>query len=232
LGAPINDDIRRVFDRMLAAEPQRTVIAPEREVGKALSDIHVQDAAEVAPHEAEARRDLVVSEKQSYLNDLPPEVRNEIDAASRKGQSRKNRRRGSRNSCSASGEAGAGIASSEPLEPVAADPILSPRAAAAARNLARSSQAEVILAEKALQHQSAPGVNPEQAMLAKVLGMNPSPQAPPLLGARESPFTDKAGNIRLENLTTNQDVAQAIRDAAKENNDFIGDREALSPTDR
>src|SRR5208337_3547677 len=28
LGAPINEDIRSVFDRMLAEEPQRTVIAP------------------------------------------------------------------------------------------------------------------------------------------------------------------------------------------------------------
>jgi hypothetical protein len=31
LGAPINDDIRGVFDRMLTDEPQHTVIAPENE---------------------------------------------------------------------------------------------------------------------------------------------------------------------------------------------------------
>ena len=45
-----------------------------------------------------------------------------------------------------------------------------------------------------------------------------------LFGASQSPFTDRAGNIRLDNLNTTEDVRQAIRDSAAENNDFIGDR--------
>jgi hypothetical protein len=40
----------------------------------------------------------------------------------------------------------------------------------------------------------------------------------------ESPFIDRAGNIRLDTLITREDVRDAIRAAAKKNNDFIGDR--------
>jgi hypothetical protein len=54
LGQPINEDIRGVFDRMLVAEPQRTVIAPERPGGPSLADIHEADANLTEPHEAAA----------------------------------------------------------------------------------------------------------------------------------------------------------------------------------
>lgn len=37
----------------------------------------------------------------------------------------------------------------------------------------------------------------------------------------ESPLVDKAGNIRLDNLSTPEDVSEVIRDTAKGHNDFI-----------
>src|SRR6185312_4332609 len=40
LKAPISDDIRGVFDRLLAESPQKTVIAPEREVKGRLGERH------------------------------------------------------------------------------------------------------------------------------------------------------------------------------------------------
>jgi hypothetical protein len=43
----------------------------------------------------------------------------------------------------------------------------------------------------------------------------------------ESPLIDKAGNIRLDNLGTPEDVNKAIRDAAAENNEFIDARRGI-----
>jgi hypothetical protein len=43
---------------------------------------------------------------------------------------------------------------------------------------------------------------------------------------RDDKLIDKAGNIRIDNLTTREDVAQAIREAADANDGFIGDRRA------
>ena len=40
LKAPISDDIRAVFDRLLAEKPERTIIAPERVTGKAIAERH------------------------------------------------------------------------------------------------------------------------------------------------------------------------------------------------
>ena len=61
-------------------------------------------------------------------------------------------------------------------------------------------------------------------------GDNGSPLAPrahELLGPAESPVVDKAGNIRLDNLNTTEDVADAIREAARANDGFIGDRRGV-----
>jgi hypothetical protein len=63
LGAPINDEIRGVFDRMLSTEPQKTVIAPEQAQRPTLQDIHEADAGEmhVHPEHAEAAARLIKS---------------------------------------------------------------------------------------------------------------------------------------------------------------------------
>lgn len=84
LGAPISDDIRRVFDRMLAAEPQRTVIAPEEARGPTLQDIHEADAAEHAPQTAEPAARLVASERARYAENQPPEIANELEKAAQR----------------------------------------------------------------------------------------------------------------------------------------------------
>ena len=78
LGKPINEDIRQVFDRMLAAEPQRTVIAPEFARGPTLADIHTVDAQTTEPHEADAAAERVAAERARYEAELPPRIANEI----------------------------------------------------------------------------------------------------------------------------------------------------------
>jgi len=74
LGAPINDDIRGVFNRMLAIEPRRITHGEVPEPQGSIADIHEADAAEARPHEAEAVRNRVVSERDRYVAGQPPEV--------------------------------------------------------------------------------------------------------------------------------------------------------------
>lgn len=81
LGQPINDDIKQVFDRMLSAEPQRTVIAPERAERPTLSDIHNADATEASPHEADPVADRIYAEKSHYIDNIPEDIRNEHETA-------------------------------------------------------------------------------------------------------------------------------------------------------
>lgn len=77
LKAPISEDIRDVFDRLLVNKPERreAVIAPERET-KAFVDIHEADAATTPPERAhpvaetvQAERDSVATEKAPEFND-------------------------------------------------------------------------------------------------------------------------------------------------------------------
>lgn len=78
LGLPINDDIRKVFDTLIFTPQERTVIAPEREAGPSLADIHAADAAHTEPSEAEPAMDRVAAEKARFEADQPPEVQNEF----------------------------------------------------------------------------------------------------------------------------------------------------------
>jgi hypothetical protein len=71
LGEPISDDIKRVFDRMLSTEPQRTVIAPERDLPRSLADIHEADAAFYADHEMEGVGDRIAAEHDRAYAENP-----------------------------------------------------------------------------------------------------------------------------------------------------------------
>jgi hypothetical protein len=80
LGAPISEDIRGVFDRMLAEEPQRTVIAPEREAAKSQADIHEVDARETEPAHADAGQARIDQERDARYVGVPHDIRTEFEA--------------------------------------------------------------------------------------------------------------------------------------------------------
>jgi hypothetical protein len=65
LKAPISDDIRAVFDRLLAERPERTVIAPEREAGPSLAEKHEGLAEQTAPERAFTTANEIRSERDS-----------------------------------------------------------------------------------------------------------------------------------------------------------------------
>ena len=64
LRSPINDDIRDVFDRLLAKNPEKTIIAPDHESGKMMADIHEADAEHTEPQHAAEVADNINDERQ------------------------------------------------------------------------------------------------------------------------------------------------------------------------
>lgn len=144
LGKPINEDIQHVFDRLLSANPERTVVAPEE-------GLH-------APIEGE----------QGNPAEITPST-----------------------SVPSSGE----VMPGESAIPEAPEPKVQPREAKRAE----------------------PQPKPPE---------DPNTPTPP-----KSAYTDKAGNIRLENLTNNEDVRQALRDAANDSKDFANARSGVITDD-
>lgn len=218
LGAPINEDIKGVFDRMLAMEPQRTVIAAEREPGgPTIHDIHETEAREIStPAEAAPKADQVAAEANRYAAELTPEVKNELEAKIAQLETELGALKGQPDAgAKPAGEAGAGAGETGPLEPGSGKP------GALNASLDGGAQPGAV-------GERGGGAAAESARQPDVDTGNPlAPKPASLFGPEQSPFIDKAGNIRLDTLTNVEDVRTAIRDAAAANQDFIGDRRGV-----
>jgi hypothetical protein len=221
LGTEISPEIRGVFDRMLEMEPQRTVIAPERQSPTLLHDIHEGEAATVEPHEAEAAMDRVVAESNRYLEEQPPEIQREIETARVKVQEAEAAAAAGADPA-AGGPAGDGAERAGAVGEGGGGPDAQPAGGAGS-----AEHGSVKPGGGDAGAESAKPIVDRRAGLGNDAATALAPGPADLFGARESPFTDRAGNIRIENLTKHEDVAQAIRDAAQENNDFIGDRRGV-----
>lgn len=141
LKSPVTDDIRDVFDRLLSANPERAVIAPEKEA--------VSETPKVGPS-----------------SEIPNETTIPLTGS---------------------------VASAPKIE----------------------NSAEII---KQIPEEKGEGKPSKQE--ERNLERNPNAK----LGKAESKFTDKAGNIRLENLNTPEDVNETIREIASQNNNFLPER--------
>jgi hypothetical protein len=222
LGKEISPEIRDVFDRMLELEPQRTVIAPERAQPDLLHDIHEAEAAHTEPHEAEPAMDRVIAERDRYIADQPPEIVRELETASAKIEAAEAAATGE--AAEPAGEATAGAGGPSALESGGAGS--EPQSGGGAGGEEHGTVEPGGGGAGAEGNAGAAGPD-----LRSKLGDQPGTALAPgpadLFGPRESPLVDKAGNIRLDNLNLPEDVAQAIRIAAQENNDFIGDRRGV-----
>ena len=78
LKSPINDDIRGVFDRLLAKEPERVTIAPDRELASGIADLHEADAHEASGAEAETALDRAHGEFAAHVDAEHPELANAL----------------------------------------------------------------------------------------------------------------------------------------------------------
>lgn len=232
LGAPINEDIRGVFDRMLSTEPQRTVIAPERIGGPSLVDIHAADAAHTEPHEALPAGDRVMAELNRAITEPPPEVAHEIapalqetEAAIAAEQAERGGQPGTATGTEPAGQVSTGAGAPEQMVAGGTEPKpVTASGGMGVGNIEERGSGGDAVSESDRQREPTAGRPGNRADTGP---QQLAPGARQSLGARESPFLDKAGNIRIENLTTNQDVAQAIRDAADENDEFMGDRRGV-----
>lgn len=78
LRAPITDDIRRVFDRMLATAPERIPIAPERVEEPSLFDRHENAVAVTPPARAGFVADSVRADRDAITGAQAPEEHGEL----------------------------------------------------------------------------------------------------------------------------------------------------------
>lgn len=224
LGAPINEDIRAVFDRMIELEPQRTVVAPEREGVAGISAVHELDAEQAHPANAEPIGDRIAAERQAYIAQQPQEIINELAVAEQAAASAPD----------LGAEGGAGTAGSAPVldaggqpDPLASSSIGGGQPGTLGEGIA-SGMGESGGAPAGGGAAAGAGLRDQRSGIAGAARPQPlAPAATDIFGPDQSPFVDPAGNIRVENLTTDADVAQAIYDSAAANNDFIGDRRGV-----
>ena len=253
LGQEISPDIRGVFDRLIAAEPQRTVIAAERDAPQSLAEVHEADARAIEPQDADASTDRVMAEAGRYINEVSPKIAHEIQAAEARTVARQDREgsgprgaaeqsagdpgrsAGSTGADDAGGEAGAGPGAARQVDPDRGGPGAQP----ASSGLGERRGAELRggsdvgseggglpRGEQRSDDGLRSGVGAQSADAGRI-GQSLAPTPGTLFGDAASPFTDRAGNIRLDALTASEDVRQAIRDSAAENGDFIGDRRGV-----
>jgi hypothetical protein len=230
LGSPINDDIRRVFDRMLTEPARPAVVAPERPRGPTFADIHEADAAEAPTGPAaDAPTDQVIAEATQQEAELHPEIGAKHEEAVKRIEQEQ------AEAAHAAGEAGAGAAEARPVveggggpgadtgvggggEPT--QPLVGGGGAAGAEGAGAPA--------------GPPGSEFTRPVSGEAARHGPVPGAPAVLQP-DTRYVDKAGNIRLDNL--NQALAAAaggqeqaeiikdvIRETAEANDNFIGDR--------
>jgi|GEM_PF-2322758 len=217
LGKPINDDIRGVFDRMLAEEPQRTVVAPERERQPSLADVQERDAVETEPFEAPAVADRMAAEQDIAAQEPPPEVQREIQpiiAEVRAATAAPERGGEAANGAEAGGavEGGGGAAGTEP----GGGNVAEGNAAGGAGGGAATAKGPGVSGGGGSERGAGPASEPPL-----------SPRPAQRYGAKESPYLDKAGNLRPELITNDDTLWQAMRDMADANDGFIGDRRGI-----
>ena len=192
LRAPITDDIRDVFNRLIALPGREPVIAGDMTISEDFAREHETLAERTSPEVAAGTADRLRAEADRVALEKAPEVYDELSGSA--GTSRETR-----------GDEAANI------EPNRNGPATGPRPGAP-RAL------EPVGAERPRGGEAAeqgPGV---------AAGSDPATTFP---RSGESPYVDRAGNIRLDLLGTPADVSQVIRDAASENNEFLGSRRGV-----
>jgi hypothetical protein len=213
LGKPISDDIRDVFDRMLAEVPRPTVLAPEAsERIPTLADLHEQDAALTEPHEAEPTADRIIAERDQRIEDQNvPELQAKrpegaIPATEAAEPARK---------------AGQDAGRTPELGRAGIEPGSQPGGGARGEaGLPEHGGSSEALSEG---HELQSGAGPDRSERAidarESAGNALTPGPAPIWQRPRSGLTDKAGNIVLRNLTP-ENFGEALIESAERNDDF------------
>lgn len=207
LRSPITDEIRSVFDRLIAPEREGPPVITETEPSVArFAEKHEIRAREAKPESAAAEADAIALEAQDIIRTLPEEIQDAI-----------NRGTPEEGRIAPAAEAGRGE---------------SPRAEPADTGVTGERPAPDGTVEGPGAQQpggggvAAPGAGTrvlERPRAAEAQPVGPHDPIPP----SETRLLDKAGNIRIDNLNVPEDVAQAIRQAADEGEGFMGARRGV-----
>jgi hypothetical protein len=192
LKSPINDEIRGVFDRLVALKPEQVKIEPE--APKTFADIHEADALHTAPEAAHPVAETVQAERDRLANEQLP-GRNDARLADIEAEASRR-------------EAGG------------PQPVRDGNEAGVLGEGTGDNQASGAVGEggsNAAPESARPSAQPRTEV----------PVSSQEQFKTESPLVDKAGNIRLENVNTTEDVKQVIRDSAERNNGFIEARRGV-----
>lgn len=190
LKAPINDDIRAVFDRMLSVEPEKTVIAPDR-TPAITADRAEASAAGALPAQADAAASTVKAESATVEAKLPEAQRARLAEIAAGLEDRPSATAGTDDHGNAPGTATAGNGSGERV----------------GTDQARGNQASP-------EGNSAPAKPAGPSVKTEAPG---NPHEPFNL---TGDIADKAGNIRLDLLNAPDDVKNIISQVADENGQF------------
>jgi hypothetical protein len=225
LGTPISDDIRRVFDRMIVAEPHGTVIAEPREVRPSLADIHEIDAAETIHTEADAVRDRVAAEADRYYADLPEEIRLELEARIAEKAAIEAEGGEPGQGLEPPGETGPGGGEGRQVVEPRGGPEVEPGGGGGGiepRAIGEGGTG----AERQGAASPRPGERPGGAEERGNAELAPAPAA--RFAPGDDRTVDLAGNIRVENLTSVDGIAQAIHESAERNGEFQSARGSMT----
>src|ERR1019366_9293785 len=164
-----------------------------------LADIHEVDAQHTEPAEAEPAMDRVLGEAARAEAEPPPQVQHEIETKVAAAEA-------ARAAAEPAGQGGAGAGQPAEVEPAGGGPNAEPGGGAV-----REKPGEVVRGGAEAGGQGAGVSGPERGPTGGA-GPDANPLAPTparVLEPREPKLVDKAGNIRIENLTSVSDTAQA-----------------------
>lgn len=204
LRSPITDDIRSVFDRLLATSPERTIIAPERSVEAHMADIHEAEAETTPPEKSANVADHIRSDIDGIAEEKAADDFKELDKASRIAGENARATGGADETGDQPGEEG-----------VSGEPGAQPEGGNEA-------------AEDGADLRAGTGSGPSPRGGRSAGRTTELPGGPnDRFGKPESDLVDKAGNIRLENLNTPEDINAVIRETAAQNSDFTAQRRGV-----
>ena len=219
LGITISPEMRTVLDRMHVAETEPTVVGPTHPGGPTLTEIHEADAKTIEPAEAEPAADRVAAERDRDAQEQPPEIKLGIEAKAAAAGIEVPKPEAGAEPAGQGGEVagrpGEVVGGGGAAEPVAAGVGVrhEPGAVEPGGGNAGAEGA-------AVPGGTAGGRGGEQPSADREQPIAPRPAADSL-PPRESKAVDLAGNIRIENVTNVEEAAQAMRDSAARNNDYL-----------
>lgn len=207
LGTPISDDIRSVFDRMLAQEPGETVVSRGNATPPAPDQVHAADAEHFGPDEAGAAADRVARERAWLGSHVPEDIADEIERASAEVDAERAAAEGRGDE--PGGEAGPGAGGLREVEPGGGE---------AGVVAERGSVGDGAGAQREVGNATAPvGGGVGRGGADRTSG-SPQPLAP-YPAERSSPGDTfnlgKNGDVRAENMANQEQFIQAINESAE-----------------